>query len=298
MAIRFTAPAAVAFISCASLASTSAVAAENGNTQYSPGASQFFSGNVPPYPGFYLLSQTSYTSADRLNDGKGDRLPIDFDVRAKVETLRLIGVSPNHLLGGQIWGQLILPIVDLDTRVGPVSDSRTGLADSTLTGGLAWHDGKNNYVFGLDIGMNTGSYQHGRLANPGQNHWSFQPTIGYQYLDPQAWVAAASLRYIVNTKNHDTDYTSGDEVVLDYAIGYNIGSSRLSVVGYLLDQVSDDEGPGVGSDGNRGRGFAIGPSYTYRFASGPELSTSWQHETHTEHRSQGNIFWLNLALKL
>ncbi|WP_435171241.1 SphA family protein [Falsirhodobacter sp. 1013] len=275
-------------------------AAENGNTQYSPGSSGFYSGAIPPVQGLYALSQTSYYSADRLTDDNGDRLPVSFGADVKVETLRLLGVTGWEAAGGKVWWQLVMPVIlDMDISAGSHGGSTSGLSDVLVAGGLAWHSGAHTYVFGIDVALPTGDYDPGRLANAGLNHWSIQPTFGYHYLDvtDPAWEVAIGVRYLKNFENSDTDYTSGDELVIDYAAGYNFGSFRAAVSGYLLEQLTDDEGPNVASDGNRGKGVAIGPSLNYTFANHALLGISWQKEIETESRPQGDTWQISFATR-
>ncbi len=273
-------------------------AAENGNTQYSPGSAQFFAASIPPYPGLYFLSQTNYFTADRTNDSNGDRVPIDFEVKALAETFRFLYVSDIEIGGAQLWGQLVVPVVHLDMSLPFGDDTTLGLADITTSVGLAWHPDRNNtFVVGVDVALPTGQYDASDIANIGVNHWSVQPTLGYHYLDSQGLEVGATARLIFNTENTDTDYTSGTEFVLDYAVGWNFDKWRVGAVGYYLQQISDDSGPGVAADGHRGKGFAIGPSISYSFNPGMQVSASWQHDVFAENRAQGNAVWVNFATK-
>ncbi|MHB0708079.1 transporter (plasmid) [Roseomonas mucosa] len=277
-----------------------ATAAEGGNTQYGLGSSQFYSGAIPPFPGVYALSVTGYYFANQLNDGNGHKLPLDFSVKVSSQTVRLLGVTNTKFLGGTVWGQLVIPVVlNLDVDLGPLGDSRGGLSDIIVSGGLVWHDGPSTYIVGVDTALPTGSWHAGRLANPGLNHYSTQPTFGYGYVDHvnPTWEVAASLRYIVNFENPATNYTSGNELVLDYAAGYHFGPTRLGVVGYYLNQITDDKGRGVGSNGNRGRGFAIGPAVTYDFLPMTQLSVSYQKEVVAENRPKGGNIMMHLSFK-
>lgn len=281
-----------------SVCTVAAQAAENGNTQYAPGASQFFAGSIPPYEGLYFLSQTSYFSSDRTNDSKGHEIPIDFHVDAAVETLRLLYVSDIRVGDAQVWGQLVLPVIHLNLSSVFASDTAFAPGDMTATIGLAWHpDQAQTFVLGLDVGMPTGQYDKDAFANTGLNHWSLQPTAGYHYFDPQGLELAASARVIFNSENTDTHYRSGDEFVLDYAAGWNFDKVKVGATGYYLLQFTDDTGPGVATDGHRGKGFAIGPSLTYSFNPAMQLSASWQHDLMAENRAQGDAVWLNFATK-
>jgi hypothetical protein len=282
----------------ASVAVSVAGAAENGNTQYAPGSAQFFAGQIPPYPGLYFLSQTSYFSADQTNDGNGDAQPIDFDVTAIAETMRFLYVSDLEVAGAQVWGQLVVPLVHLDLTIPFQSDTSFGLGDMVGAVGLAWHpDQKQTFVFGLDVAMPTGRYDENDFPNIGLNHWSFQPTLGYHYFDPQGFEFGTTARIIFNTENPDTDYKTGNELVIDYAVGWNFDKIRVGAVGYYLQQLTDDTGPTAPSDGKRGKTFAIGPSLTYSFNPGLQVSASWQHDVLAENRAQGDTIWVNFATK-
>lgn len=275
-----------------------AQAAENGITQYSPGSAQFFAGGMPPFPGFYFVSQTSYFSADRTNDSNGDRTPVDIKVKALAETLRFLYISDIDVAGADVWAQLVVPVVHLDMSLPFGNDKSTALADITVSGGLAWHpDRYNTFVAGIDIAAPTGGYDVSELANVGTNHWSFQPTLAYHYSDPEGLEFAGAARLIINTENQDTDYTSGNELVIDYAVGWNFDKLRVGAVGYYLQQFTDDSGPTAPADGKRGKGFAIGPSLTYSFNPGMQLSASWQHDVVAENRLQGDTVWVNFATK-
>jgi hypothetical protein len=275
-----------------------AQAAESGNTQYGPGAAQFFAGAFPPYPGIYFLSQTNYYHSSRLNDGNGDKLPIDFDVKTTVETMRFLFISPVEIAGGQLTSQLVIPLVNIDLSLPYTSAENFGLADMVGTIGISWHPDRNNSVsLGMDISAPTGEYDVNDPSSPGLNHWSFQPAIGYHYSDPEGLELGAVARIIFNTENKDTGYTTGNEFVLDYAVGWNFDKWRVGAVGYVLQQLTDDSGPTAPADGHRGKGFAIGPSLSYAFHPGLQLSASWQHDFVAENRAQGDTVWFNLATK-
>lgn len=277
---------------------SAAGAAENGNTQYSPGSSQFYAGGIPPFPGFYFVAQTGYFHSDRLNDSDGNKVPIDFDVKAVSETFRFLYVTDIEVGGATLWTQFVLPVVRLDMSVPFVEDDSTSIADVSGTLGLVWHPDKyNTFITAVDVAAPTGNYDVSSLANVGLNHWSIQPVLGYHYLDPQGLEIGSTLRFIFNMENTDTAYRSGTEIVLDYAVGWNFDKWRVGAVGYYIQQVTDDRGPGVASDGNRGKGFAIGPSLTYSFNPGLQVGASWQHDVIAENRAQGDTFWVNFATK-
>jgi hypothetical protein len=225
-------------------------------------------------------------------------VPIDFEVKALAETFRFLYVSDIEIGGAQLWGQVVVPVVHLDMSLPFGEDTTLGLADITTSVGLAWHPDRNNtFVVGVDVAMPTGKYDISDIANIGVNHWSVQPTVGYHYSDPQGLEVATTARLIFNTENTETDYKSGTEFVWDYAVGWNFDKIRLGAVGYYLEQFTDDTGPTAAADGHRGKAFAIGPSVTYSFNPGMQISASWQHDVVAENRAQGDAVWVNFATK-
>lgn len=287
-------------LAAASFLTIPVMAAENGTSQYSGGSSQFFAGGIPPFEGLYFLSQTNYYTASRTNDGNGDSIPIDFNVESVSEVLRFLYVSDIDIGGGTVWGQVVLPLVHVNLDIKPfIDESDFALADTTLSTGLAWHSGNSTFVGGLDVVLPTGPYDLGAPLNIGANHWSIQPVFAYKYFDPQGLDLSVSPRLIFNFENSATNYTSGTELYIDYAVGYNIGQFKLGAVGYLYQQLTDDKqnGSKVGADGHRGSAFAIGPSLTYSINPGLQFSGSWQHEFRAENRTQGESFWFNVATK-
>ena len=294
---RNTMAAALGISGLALVGATAAQAVENGTLQYPAGSSGFTSAALPPMPGFYFLSQTSFSSADRLNDAHGDKLPIPFKLGAAAQTLRGLYVSNQQVLGGQVWGQVVLPLVNLDLTTPAGKGSDFSLADVTGTVGLVWHLSRSSTVAaGLDVVFPTGSYSASRIANVGQNHGSLQPTVAYHYTAPSGWEFAASLRAIFNDRNDATDYKSGDVIVADYAVGYKVGDFCYGVSGYYLKQISDDTGPTAPPGGNRAEGFGIGPSISYVPNPATMITLSLQNDLVARNLPQGTTLQLAATL--
>ncbi|CAK0765862.1 hypothetical protein CCP3SC15_3370004 [Gammaproteobacteria bacterium] len=104
--------------------------------------------------------------------------------------------------------------------------------------------------------------------------------------------------YNLKSKNKDTDYQSGDEFHFDYLVGKHFGPWGVGLAGYYLQQITDDKvgGTKVGSDGDRGQVFAIGPSVKYTTPGGTHFIGQWSHETSVENRFSGNKFLFKLIM--
>src|SRR6516162_7529788 len=65
----------------------------------------------------------------------------------------------------------------------------------------------------------TGEYRLGELAPAGKNFWTFEPLLGFTYLNPKTgWETSALTGIDFNTINHATHYKSGDDFHVDVMI--------------------------------------------------------------------------------
>ena len=106
---------------------------------------------------------------------------------------------------------------------------------------------------------------------------------------------SAKFMYDFNTRNDDTDYTSGQEFHVDYSIGKKFDNLSVGLGGYYYKQVTDDKQAGskVG-DGNKGQAFGIGPQIKYDYKNMSFL-LKYQAETAVKNRPDGDKFWLKFV---
>jgi len=296
---KFLATAAILTAALAAdLAANPAAASENGVIQYPVGAEGWMAGAVPP-PGAYFINYTSYYTADRLNNGNGDKMVPAFQVDAVADALRFLYVSDVTILGGFWGGHVVLPLVHLDIDGPAGSDSKSGLGDMTINPIIvSWHRPNLHWAVGLDINLPTGAYDKNDIANIGSNYIGFQPKFGITYQSDGGFQASTMLMYDINTKNDDTDYQSGQMFHSDFYVGQKLGELSVGLGGYYLHQTTDDTVAGikVGADGFRGEALALGPQLTWEHESGAVLKARWQHEFMAHNRSQGDRFWLKAVL--
>ncbi|WP_025917428.1 transporter [Herminiimonas sp. CN] len=281
------------------IASQAANATEGGGSTYPMGAENYLTGVLPP-PGLYPLVYLNHYSADKIKDNNGnDAAPPNFKVSADVVAPRLIWVTGNTLLGGQVAHALILPLVNLDVRAGASSQSKTGIGDLTITSlALGYHYNANLHsIVALDIFVPTGRFNKTEMTNIGRNYWGIQPVYAVSYIDPAGWNADFKLMYDFNLKNTDTNYKSGQELHVDYSLGYGFKKNWVvGVGGYAYKQTANDEQNGVTVANNKGQAFAIGPSIKYDNGKGMFVTAKWQKEMNVENRAEGQAFWIKALL--
>lgn len=271
-------------------------ATEMGGGAYPNGAEDFMSGAVPP-PGFYFINYLNYYRADTFRDssGNGGAVP-DFDLKATANVFRFIYVTKQQVLGG-FWGvHAFIPVVNLDVSAAGHSQSKTGIGDIIIDPFiLSWHAKNWHAVTGLDIYFPTGAYDSHDLANIGRNYWTFEPVAAFTYVSDSGFDVSAKFMYDFNTKNDDTNYTSGQEFHVDYSVAKKFDNLSIGLGGYYYKQMTNDKQSGgkVG-DGNKGQAIGIGPQIKYDHKNMSFL-LKYQAETSVKNRPDGDKFWLKFV---
>jgi hypothetical protein len=295
--------------------SQSLIAAEGGITHYVPGAVATLIDLAPTKPGWvvepiYLRYQ---------GDAGGSRtFPVAGQLAAGLKATSdavLLGglyTLPQTVLGAHYTAGAYLPYVWVDVEANVSSalgtvrrkDSAAGLGDMTLIPFMmAWKSGFWQYNALLPIYAPTGEYRAGRLANPGLNYWTFDPTVGVSYnSDKSGFNAALHAGLSISSENGDTDYRSGTLLHLDGSVQQllPVGPGFLGVgaEAFYLQQVTGDSGAGARLGDFKGRTMGVGPVLTYILPRGRETFVAelrWLPETSVENRLDGDYIWLKLV---
>lgn len=284
-------------LSLLAIASAGVQATENGGSSYPMGAENYMSGAMPP-PGMYSQFFANHYEADSLRDNSGDKVPVDFRVRANVIALRMIWVTEQQVFGGSLAFHTIIPVADLKVEVNGKSQSKQGLGDVFIGPALGFHHSeKLHSILALDLIAPTGEYDKNDLANVGRNYWAIEPVLAVSYVDPNGLNIDAKTMYDFNLRNKDTDYRSGQELHMDYAVGWGLSNGWVvGVGGYIYQQTTDDRQDGDRIKDNKGKAFAIGPSVKYMSNKGWFLTAKWQQESQVRNRAEGDAYWVKLSV--
>ncbi|QZP31461.1 transporter [Pseudomonas sp. DR48] len=284
-------------LSLLAAASAGVQATEGGGSSYPMGAENYMSGAMPP-PGLYSQFYVGHYEADSLRGNHGEKVPVDFRVRANSVAPRLIWVTEQQVLGGSLAFHAIVPLVDLKVELNGQSQSKQGLGDIIFGPALGYHySDKLHSIFALDFIAPSGEYNRGDLANIGRNYWVVEPVAAVSYVDPNGLNVDAKIMYDFNQRNNATDYLSGSELHADYAVGWGLGNGWVVGVGGYVDyQTTDDRQNGETVKDNKGRAIAIGPSVKYTSDKGWFLTAKWEQETQVRNRAEGNAYWMKLTV--
>ena len=276
--------------------SASGYATENGSDSYALGAEGVLAGALPP-SGLYLLSYyQNYTASDFVG-AEGNSLIPDFDLDAKAFVPRLVWMTEQKMLGGQLGFYAAQPLVDLRLQIAGQRDHNSGLGDLIFAPMLGWHKDNHHWAAAVETIFPTGDYDPDQLANIGKNYYTFRPILAYSYSDPTGWDISTKMSYSVNTENDDTHYKSGDYFAADYSVGYKLNPNLLlALEGYAFKQLKSDESDNLDID-FKGQALAFGPGIHYQ-KQGWALEVKYLKETHVENRPKGDATWLKFIWSL
>jgi hypothetical protein len=302
------------------LASVSALsmADEGGVSFWLPGQMGSFSA-VQADPGWSLAAVYYHSSTSAGGDKafpRGGRINAGLDVTADLVFLIPSYAFAEPVLGAQAalsmagaYGKVKVDVGS--TLTGPggsavsgsQSDSLTSVADLYPMGSLKWNRGVHNYMAYTMLGVPVGSYEAGRLANIGTNHWSADVGGGYTYLNEKTGREfSAVLGFTYNWENSDTQYKNGIDSHLDWAASQFLSEqTHVGLVGYFYQQLSGDSGAGATLGDFKSRVYAVGPQVGYFFPVGGQkwyVNFKGYYEFEAQNRPEGWNAWVTLALPL
>jgi hypothetical protein len=303
-------------VSLAFALSQTVTAGEGGTTHVIPGAQATLADNAPTTPGTFVkpmyLNYSGSASA-QIPTAAGVASNLD----AKANTIALVAghTFETTVLGGAHYSVVAaLPYTWLDitaslqTPLGTVrrQSKVDGFGDLTVIPAmLAWKSGNWQYNALLPIYAPTGSYQKGRLGNPGLNYWTIDPTVGAAYSNQKSgFNALLHAGYAINTENSDTDYKSGSLLHFDGAVQQILpagsGFLTLGAEGFYFQQMTCDSGSGAVLGCFKGRTAGLGPVLGYILPMGKQslvFELKWLPELDTKNRLDGDYIWLKAVYK-
>jgi hypothetical protein len=268
-----------------------AFAAESATGTYLLGSKESMAGFVPP-PGVYV-STIDYFYSGRSNaalEFGGAVLSggVKADVFYALPTV--LWVTPGQVLGGNVAFSATAPIGWKDINAGlsltgpsgnTISANRgeesSAFGDPVLGAMIGWHQGSWHWNIGTLYNAPIGFWERGNPSSIGFNRSSIDTTAAVTWLDPKIGLeisTAAGFTY--NFENPDTNYKTGTEFHLEWAIVQNFSKSfGFGLAGYYYQQVTGDSGVGARLGAFEGTVTALGPILNYNFTLGQiPVSTS------------------------
>lgn len=291
-------------------------ATEGGASLYLPGTYNDFSAAVFGPSGVYFRNDFFAYHGDISIAPIGGRLFNDVDQRVWMNSFKFNLLTDTRILGARYGAALILPVilyghaegfVQLDAGQARRQNDRTGIGDLYLAPiQFNWHWTDHHITFSQGIFAPTGSYNADRVFNLGRNYWGFDPNIAYTWLNQKrGHEVSFTAGYLANTRNHDTNYRSGNEFHLDFLIAQHFSPLfAVGVPGYWYKQLSGDDASVLDSfnlGGFRGESAGIGLAILFKpTVRGQDVSfiLKWVHDIYAKRRLEGSEIMLSVAFRL
>lgn len=210
-----------------------AMTAYASDSHYVPGIEGIKASAVPPPGVYYRGYAVDYRAT------KSDGLPSDSKVTVNALAHRLIWVTEQKVLGGDLTFEAILPMTRTDISIagGALKDKESGFGDAFLGSVIGWHGERWDAVGG--IGYWTTSGKSGSLASPGKEHKSVMLTYGGNFKLSQAHDISFSIlgRYEMPTKSK-----LDDEMILEWGLSKSYGALDVGLVGYNTKETGGGKG--------------------------------------------------------
>jgi hypothetical protein len=270
---------------------------------------------VPPDPGWSLPSSLYYydgsasTSAPVkrggvISFGLTSRAPLLIVQPTYTPDAKVVGGQPSIGLGIGYGRNAARADAQLASGFSfNPSDSVWGWADLYPIASLAWSRGADNWMVYLTGDIPVGSYKSGRPVNIGIGHGAIDAGGGYTYFNQQTGREfSAVLGFIYNFENTSTNYRSGIDSHLDWAVSQFLSATwEVGLAGYVYFQLTGDSGSGATLGPFKSKVAAIGPEVGYQINVGHQewsanLRGYW--EFWTENRLQGYALFATLSIPL
>ena len=291
------------------------IAGEGGTSHVIPGSMATLIDLPPTKPGWVIETAYLHYSGDvgasrRLE--VGGLITANLDATSDAFLLGSFYTFPKEALGAWYSVGVFVPYVwmdvtaRVDTPLGGLrrNDVENGIGDITLLPlMMGWKKQDWQFDAVLPIYLPSGDYEAGRLANPGLNYWTFDPTVGLSYNGAKnGFNAALHTGFGINTENDKTNYRSGTlwhtDVSVQQLLPVGPGFLGLGANAFFYQQISGDSGSGTRLGDLKGRTIGIGPVVTYVLPVKKNtlvFEARWLPELETQNRLSGDYFWAKLV---
>ncbi|MGQ9663049.1 MAG: SphA family protein [Kiritimatiellia bacterium] len=217
-------------------------------------------GTVPP-PGVYLRVYNYGYVTDTLKDSDGNKVPVDLDVKVYALAPRLIWVTEQEVLGGNLGADVLLPLVWTSVKIGAmgIDDNDWNLGDLYFEPLLlAWHG--ERYDLGAGVAFFAPTADADKKTSAGKEYWTTMLTLGgTYYADAEKTLSFSVLgRYEIHGEKSGSDLTRGNDFHVEWGVAKTVNQTwDFGVAGYCQWQMTKDKGSD--STDVKDQVYAVGP---------------------------------------
>jgi hypothetical protein len=248
-------------------------------------AVNFYDGARAP-KGLYFLTYSSAYYADEVTGPEGRAAKKGYGLLKVEELLRFCYYSPDLVVTA------LLPAGGV--RVRSTDKDSLGLGDATVGTGYFLPVREVDVLPMLFVKIPTGEYASDRSTNYGTHQVDIRPAIFFSKTINDLSMDAAA-KYYFRLEN-DKDIAPGDELHLQYLLGYNITKDLKLGPSVNWMMSSEQRRNGTKINGSGRRTLSVGGDIYTRIR-GMSFSFTYLYDTYTENSPKGQYFQLKSCYK-
>lgn len=293
------------FASQVLLASSAAIAAENGSTLWPEGALTVVTAILPPPGATEFYQYNLYYSASSFKNGQGQTVSPNIGIDAFGNANRI--VHTWSVTYGEFNFSTDVTMISDGTTVklgSALQDANVGIEQFyVIPVEVTYQWGNVHFLAGTGVSIPVSSYDPTRLANASHNYYGINQTVAVTWFPSPKWELSAQAEFTFNFRNPATQYLSGDNFDTDFGIGYkpfdSLPGLQLGLNGFVAEQLTRDQtATRYVAGGNYFRKFALGPQITYYLTPAAAIVLKWQRELEVTNGPKGDRVWLEFAFPM
>lgn len=208
-------------------------------------------------------------------------------------------ISDIRIAGGQLGGEILIPIVAVRIKAAGLNQHRNGFGDPTFAPFVQWSDlpllgTRVSVRFAVQVVAPFGDYARANAINIGQNAWQLSPYLAFTVRPRKRWEISGRAIYDWSGRNADPAMTyrastiqAGDAAALNLAASYEaLPDLHLGISGYSYRQLGSARVGAITSNVKHERLTGIGPGARWR-TKGFDLVVNGYGEFAARNRSAG-----------
>lgn len=249
-------------------------------------AVNFYDGVRAP-KGHYVLTYSSYYTADKLTNADGNVSNNDYNYRKNEEIIRYCYYSPDLVMTALIpFGRM---------HSGAYGMSSKGIGDLNLGIGHFLPIKQADVLPALFVKLRNGEYTSGKAVNYGTNQYDIKPTI-FLYKQMGRFSIDAAVKYYFRLENPATKVDPGNELYLQFLPGIQI--TKILKAGPSFNWMKSDNQKNNGAKVNDSRreSISIGGDVYLRL---PVASVTFTYlgDIETKNTAKGHFFQIKTTCK-
>jgi hypothetical protein len=287
------------------LASSAAIAAENGLTLWPEGAQTVVPAILPPPGATEFYQYNLYYSASSFKNGQGQTISPNIGIDAFGNANRIAHTWSVTYGGFNFSTDVTMISVGTTVQLGSsLQDTNVGIElFYVIPVEVTYQWGNVHFLVDVGVAIPVASYDPMRLANASHNYYGIPAVFAVTWLPSPKWELSAQAIFAFNFRNPATQYLSGNIFNVDFGIGYkpfdSLPGLQLGLNGFVTEQLMPDQtATRYVAGGNYLRKFALGPQITYYLTPAAAIVLKWQRELEVTNGPKGDRVWLEFAFPL